>query len=695
MADIRINQLPEEDAPVATENVAIDGANTRRTTIQKLVDAGAPIASQAEAEAGTNASKRMTPLTVKQSIASEIGNSIASASQGALALTALQPGEAATVEQGEKADTALQPADVAAVATTGNYDDLSNKPTLGNVASRNIGTAAGTVAAGDDARIVGAVQATALALSSGAASIGTTVTETGAVIRTVLSKLSDLKTLKDFGAVGDGVADDTESVQKALDAGVPVFVPVGNYKVSPGLQLKSNSLLYGPAAATALGLAELSTFRHARFIITGNGSAGFYSPDGANYLNQGGLANLVIGNADGSQVDWLVDIRGPISWAFDKIRLDNTWTGGGGLRSRALTGNNITWLNRMWDVEIRVPDAGTQYALDIDWSDGSIIGGSFTGGKGSIYRGPGNFHFVGGIYDRANSGGAGLTLSKELTSNGGITVSGCDFDVNAFAGVIIRASGSPGGTLYLPKLVNNTFRQSPGATADIYFDPAVAAKMRGPQISSSAHSEASVPHIVCDPTKWEIGIGPSSYASTTWFASTFLGDTLVNTSVIDYKGIALYNAPIFARHSMTFRGQANVSGGFGVASDNGPMVVFGAIDGATPFIAASRTAAGVATDLRFYTDAAERLRLHSGGSWLRPATNNTMALGTSTERWTDVYSTRFRPGAGGPIWTSGTGSPEGSVTATVGSIYTRTDGGAGTTMYVKESGAGNTGWVAK
>jgi hypothetical protein len=45
--------------------------------------------------------------------------------------------------------------------------------------------------------------------------------------------------------------------------------------------------------------------------------------------------------------------------------------------------------------------------------------------------------------------------------------------------------------------------------------------------------------------------------------------------------------------------------------------------------------------------------------------------------------------------TVGGGSPEGVVTATVGSIHRRTDGGAGTTFYVKESGAGNTGWVAK
>jgi hypothetical protein len=44
---------------------------------------------------------------------------------------------------------------------------------------------------------------------------------------------------------------------------------------------------------------------------------------------------------------------------------------------------------------------------------------------------------------------------------------------------------------------------------------------------------------------------------------------------------------------------------------------------------------------------------------------------------------------------TGTGSPETVLTATVGHIYLRSDGGANTTLYVKESGSSNTGWVAK
>lgn len=51
--------------------------------------------------------------------------------------------------------------------------------------------------------------------------------------------------------------------------------------------------------------------------------------------------------------------------------------------------------------------------------------------------------------------------------------------------------------------------------------------------------------------------------------------------------------------------------------------------------------------------------------------------------------------AGGPTDSKGAGSPEASLIAPIGSTYRRTDGGAGTSFYVKESGTGSTGWVAK
>lgn len=44
---------------------------------------------------------------------------------------------------------------------------------------------------------------------------------------------------------------------------------------------------------------------------------------------------------------------------------------------------------------------------------------------------------------------------------------------------------------------------------------------------------------------------------------------------------------------------------------------------------------------------------------------------------------------------TGLNSPEGSIIADIGSIYLRQNGGTNTTLYVKESGSSNTGWVGK
>ncbi len=66
-------------------------------------------------------------------------------------------------------------------------------------------------------------------------------TGTGAVQRTVEGKLQDTVSVKDFGAVGDGVADDTAAIQAAINTGKNVFVPSGNYLISTGLSFTANN----------------------------------------------------------------------------------------------------------------------------------------------------------------------------------------------------------------------------------------------------------------------------------------------------------------------------------------------------------------------------------------------------------------------------------------------------------------------
>ena len=71
---------------------------------------------------------------------------------------------------------------------------------------------------------------------------------TGAVQRTVESKLQDVVSVKDFGAVGDNVTDDTAAIQAAITAatGKAVYFPAGVYKVTSTFQVNNEgATLYG------------------------------------------------------------------------------------------------------------------------------------------------------------------------------------------------------------------------------------------------------------------------------------------------------------------------------------------------------------------------------------------------------------------------------------------------------------------
>jgi len=65
--------------------------------------------------------------------------------------------------------------------------------------------------------------------SAGAGLVGFRQSGTGASARTVLTKLRDVVSVKDFGAVGDGTTDDTTAIQAAITSGYSLVFPAGTY----------------------------------------------------------------------------------------------------------------------------------------------------------------------------------------------------------------------------------------------------------------------------------------------------------------------------------------------------------------------------------------------------------------------------------------------------------------------------------
>jgi parallel beta-helix repeat protein len=83
-----------------------------------------------------------------------------------------------------------------------------------------------------------------------------TGTGTAELSQTVETKLRQTVSVKDFGAVGDGVTDDTAAIQAALTASLAVYIPTGSYKVSAQLDLQSGSVLFGDGSASEITCAN-------------------------------------------------------------------------------------------------------------------------------------------------------------------------------------------------------------------------------------------------------------------------------------------------------------------------------------------------------------------------------------------------------------------------------------------------------
>jgi len=68
---------------------------------------------------------------------------------------------------------------------------------------------------------------------------------TNSISTNVGDKLSEIVSVKDFGAVGDGVTDDSAAIQAAINANAGVYFPAGTYAVLTTINLANNSYLTG------------------------------------------------------------------------------------------------------------------------------------------------------------------------------------------------------------------------------------------------------------------------------------------------------------------------------------------------------------------------------------------------------------------------------------------------------------------
>ena len=103
----------------------------------------------------------------------------------------------------------------------------------------------------------------------------------GATGRTVHQKLQELVSVKDFGAIGNGITDDSAAFNSAIATGNPVYVPPGTYK--------TNSAVTSPRRLYTEGASFTGTNTVDPYPAFGQGSFKAYST---------GSYNCIIGIVD-------------------------------------------------------------------------------------------------------------------------------------------------------------------------------------------------------------------------------------------------------------------------------------------------------------------------------------------------------------------------------------------------------------
>lgn len=213
MANVPIRDITDTGVPSGSSYIVFDDGSMKKGLVSDLADGVRAVASQSEAQAGSDNTKTMTPLRVKDSIASEVGVSLASKAQGDLA------------------NSALQADDVAAVATSGSYNDLSDKPTI---------PAAGL--------------------------------PTGGTTGQVLAKTSGTDFAATWSDVGTG---DVAGPASSADGGIPQYDGTTGKKIKDGLSLDTDGTLAANSDTKVASQKAVKAYSDAatQFTQTGTGAS--------------------------------------------------------------------------------------------------------------------------------------------------------------------------------------------------------------------------------------------------------------------------------------------------------------------------------------------------------------------------------------------------------------------------------------
>jgi hypothetical protein len=463
--------------------------------------------------------------------------------------------------------------------------------------------------------------------SGNATAISYTLTEPGAVAQTVQTKLDQYVSVKDFGAVGDGVADDTVAIQAAIDAADSVYIPAGTYKTTSTILVYRNNHIFGDNAETSI-------------IRFASGITGVQ-------VVEGGVGTQFSKNA--ATIERIsVEAAAPNATNVC-IALDNP-TVGEGINNTTLRSVSAIGAQNPGDPITSYTGTGIflEFALKCVFDDVIVtncgIGVHAVAEPTLGVSGRPNANWWNGCKIRSNN--VGFNIDADDTY-----ISGCTIEANSVG--VYAAAGNK------VTLTSNHFENQSGSMINVQLDAGTLSSFGNFYSGAAANSDIII--------------------NSAGLESASVND-LLNSGVTKVAGTGCLNiySPTLGAPSVTGAGRIITHTQSGILGTNTNTLQYG-IQG---FLVA---------DIRaiIQNSAGNTVLGISSGNRL----NIVNSVGTVVAYLTSTGA--FAPQNTSAAQYAGAGTPEGAVTANPGSTYMRTNGGAGTSFYVKESGTGNTGWVGK
>ncbi len=462
-----------------------------------------------------------------------------------------------------------------------------------------------------------------------------TTAETGGQSRSIQSKFEELVSVLDYGATGDGTTDDTAAIQAAIDTGKSIFFPPGDYACASSLDMNTSGQQLRGAGKTITQIKFTGT---GNFIVLNNfvDRYGFFNFTLRATQDDCKLIVYTGGNSYGTyiNVEFIKDFdTGTLSFGI--------WGSGQASFSILMDFYGCRWQAFFTGVFLQ----GTAPANA--FTEFSFTSCEFNGCRHGIFDDQdddtaGAFRVVNSDFDAPNDG------RNQIASLNGI---GCSILGTRFE------TKQPDWDVFIPGdyTTLNPIHFGPDARRNVVF-------------GAEAIPSTSGKIILHEGSRYTYVAGSDD--------TRIFGRTGINA--IPDSDAALQ-----------------------IGRDE-QLIRFKTSDGALQADIFMDTMGGDAGRLRlnsrdniinFQVAGADVIAV--GGASVFPNTDNVVELGAASLRFSRTFSREFYPGDGTVRWLAGSGTPEGAITAVVGSMWLRTDGGAGTVLYIKESGAGNTGWIPK